>query len=225
MTSVFPIRLSFTRLAFAAAGMLAAMAAPAVAQNYEGPHQVRVGAFLQAGGTTLNGFNAGASETGSLANNGFGITGGLEFLRQGGWTYGIEGDFGLGKGQRSIVGARYATDYFGNLRGRIGVYARPDFLLYGTAGIAFRGVNVSELTGASNGKTLTGGIFGAGAEWHRGDTILFTEYLHSVYSNANDAVGLNTYGIKGNSDVIRVGVKFKVGFDGYYDEVRDSLRR
>lgn len=225
MTSVFPIQLTWARFALAAAGLLAAMVAPVAAQNYEGPHQVRVGAFLQGGSTTLNGYNAGVSENGSLGNNGFGITGGLEFLRQGGWSYGIEGDFGLGKGQRSIVGARYATDYFGNLRGRIGVYARPDLVLYGTAGIAFRGVNISELTGAANGKTLTGGIFGGGAEWHRRDTIFFTEYLHSVYSNSNDAVGINTYGVKGNSDVIRVGVKFKVGFDGYYDEVRDSLRR
>ena len=216
--------------ALAAVGMIAACAVPAVAQNYEGPHQVRVGAFLQGGGTTLSGTSTapaffGTSETGSFGNNGAGITGGLEFLRQGGWTYGIEGDFGVAKGQRSLVGARYASDYATSLRGRLGVYARPDWLFYGTGGIAFKGVTVTELGGASNGKTLTGGVYGLGTEFHRGNSIFFTEYLHSQFSRTNDAVGANTYSIKGNSDAIRVGVKFKVGFDGYYDEVRDTLRR
>lgn len=219
-----------------ACGILLAASLPAFAQNYEGPQQVRVGAFLQAGSTTLDGTLNGISERGHFGNSGAGITAGYEFLRAGGWTYGAEADFGVTNGSHPIVGARYATDYFGSLRGRLGFYARPDWVLYGTAGIGFRGVRITDpvTPNAAADRTLTGGVFGAGSEWHRGNTIFFAEYLHShfgnetITTNSTNIFGVatsNLYGVKGDSDSFRLGVKFKVGFDGYYDEVRDGLRK
>ena len=226
---------SFTRTTVhgAAAAVMFAIgsATAAIAQNYEGPHQVRVGAFLQGGSTTLDSATGALSVQRSFGNNGGGMTAGLEFLRHGGWTFGVEGDFGLAKGSASIVGARHGTDYFASLRGRVGVYARPDWVIYGTGGIGFKGVDVTELSGADGGKTLSGAIYGGGTEFHRGNTIFFAEYLHSNYARTDVAVGgglgfaPNTYSLGGHSDAVRLGVKFKVGFDGYYDEVRDGLRK
>ena len=231
---------TIVRRALLTAGAVTALSAPVVAQNYEGPHQVRVGAFLQGGSTTLDStFTPGpallppvpppASGSGHLANNGGGITAGLEWVRDR-WAFGFEGDFGLTNGSAAIVGAKIATDYFANLRGRVGFFARPDWFIYGTGGIGFRGVTVTEppaLGADSNGKTLTGAVFGGGTEFHRGNSIFFAEYLHNHYGSGNLgslATG-DVYGIKGNSDAFRLGVKFKVGFDGYYDEVRDGLRK
>lgn len=214
------------RRAAVAAGALLALAAPAVAQNYEGPHQVRVGAFLQGGSTTLTGTLGSLIEDGRFGNNGAGITAGLEFIRQG-WIFGVEGDFGLAKGAKTIDGARFATDYFASLRGRVGVYAHPSWLIYGTGGFGFRGVTVTEpLAGLTAGQTLTGAVYGGGTELHRGNTVFFAEYLHSNFNDANVTLSNgNVFGVKGNSDAVRLGVKFKVGFDGYYDEVRDGLRK
>ena len=98
-------------------------------------------------------------------------------------------------------------------------------MFYGTGGIGFKGVTVTDALGAKNGKTLTGGIYGGGTELHRGNTIFFAEYLHSHFADSDVAVGAKTYRISGHSDAVRLGVKFKVGFDGYYDEVRDGLRK
>lgn len=106
-------------------------------------------------------------------------------------------------------------------------YAHPSWLIYGTGGFGFRGVTVTEpLAGLTAGQTLTGAVYGGGTELHRGNTIFFAEYLHSNFSNANATLANgDAYGIKGHSDAVRLGVKFKVGFDRYYDEVRDDLRK
>lgn len=226
------------------AGLVLSFIVPASAQNYEGPHQVRVGAFLQGGGTTLDGTytpNGGVpiNGSGSFETHGAGITAGLEFLRYGGWTWGVEGDFGETRGAKAIVNSQpFSTDYFGSLRGRLGFYARPDLVLYGTAGLGFRGVRVVDVNGFAADKSLLGGVYGAGGEYHRGNTIFFAEYLHNDYSSRTltplslsattatvVATAGDTYGVKGSSDSFRIGVKFKVGFDGYYDEVRDGLRK
>ena len=73
---------------------------------------------------------------------------------------------------------------------------------------------------------MTGGVFGGGTELHRGNTVYFAEYLHSHFTDTNVTLANgDRFGIKGHSDAVRLGVKFKVGFDGYYDEVRDGLRK
>lgn len=216
---------TLARRALAAASVVLALAAPAAAQNYEGTHTVRVGAFLQGGSTTLDGTFAALAESGTFGNNGGGIAAGIDWRREA-FVLGLEGDIGLAGGQHAFVGAKFDTDYFASLRGRLGVYARPDWLIYATGGLGFRGVTVTELAGPSNSRTLYGGVFGGGTEFHYGNAIFFGEYLRSQYGSGNILVSSgNTYGIKGHSDAFRLGVKFKVGFDGYYDEVRDGLRK
>jgi opacity protein-like surface antigen len=212
-----------------AAGLSALSLTAANAQNSEGTYQVRVGAFLDLGGTKLSNTNTldagGSTDTGKF---GVGMSGGLEMLRAGKWTLGIEGDLGIsGGGGQNLNGVRYGTDFFSSLRGRAGFYIRPDWVLYGTGGVAFRGVTVDAgpSFGAKVQKTLSGGVIGAGTEWHYGGTILFAEYLHTSLSGADFATNGTTYLVKGNSDQFRLGVKFKLGYDGYYDYVRDEIRK
>jgi outer membrane immunogenic protein len=212
-----------------ASGLLVFSLASAKAQNSEGATQVRIGAFMDLGATRLSNTNTldagGTVDTGKF---GAGMSAGLEMLRAGKWTFGFEGDLGMsGGGGQTLNGVRYGTDFFSSLRGRAGFYIHPDWVLYGTGGVAFRGVSVD--AGPSLGtkvqKTLTGGIFGIGTEWHLGGTILFAEYLHTSLGGGDFATNGTTYHVSGHSDAIRLGVKFKLGYDGYYDYVRDDLRK
>jgi outer membrane immunogenic protein len=205
-----------------AAGLTALASTSAIAQNSEGTYQVRVGAFMDLGGTKLTSTTT-FDDGGSLTTGKFaaGMTGGLEMLRAGKWTLGVEGDLGVSGGGSSLAGGiRYGTDFFASLRGRAGFYLRPDWVLYGTGGAAFRGVS-AEL-GTKTQKTASGGIFGVGTEWHHGGTILFAEYLRTNLGHTDITSAIS---LSGHSDQFRLGVKFKLGYDGYYDYVRDELRK
>lgn len=199
----------------------------AQAQNSEGAYQVRVGAFLDMGATRLSNTSplatAGTADTGKF---GVGGTAGLEMLRSGAWTLGAEADLGLtGGGASNVNGIRYGADYFASLRGRVGFYVRPDWVLYGTGGAAFRGVSADGAALGKVSKTLTGGIFGGGAEWHHGGTILFAEYLHTSLAGGDFLIAGTNFQVSGHTNTFRLGVKFKLGYDGYYDYVRDELRK
>ena len=221
------------------AGLAALSLTSAQAQNSEGAYQVRVGAFLDMGATRLSNISpaatAGTADTGKF---GVGGTAGLEMLRSGAWTLGAEADLGVtGGGASNVNGVRLGADYFASLRGRAGFYVRPDWVLYGTGGVAFRGVSVDGGAAGKVDKTLAGGIFGGGSEWHHGGTILFAEYLHTSLAGGDVltpgapatlfavAVPGTSYHINGHTNTFRLGVKFKLGYDGYYDYVRDELRK
>ena len=220
-----------------------AMSNTASAQNWEADSQLRFGAFLQGGRTSFSntlGVNNGpanvvtGSDSRDISNNGFGLTAGAEMLRWSGWTFGVEGDYGVkGANNADLVGTRVQGDVFGSVRGRIGYYVRRDWVLYGTGGIGFQGVSVTDVNGGKGEHTLWGGVYGGGSEWHFGNTILFAEYLHQNYDNSSVNVTgtsllstyANSYAVSGSSDAVRLGVKFKLGFDNYTDDVRDGLRR
>jgi opacity protein-like surface antigen len=214
-------------LTIAVCGLVLGAVSSASAQNSEGTRQVRVGAFMDAGATRLTETISG--DTATTGRFGVGGSAGYEFLRQGAWTWGVEADLGLtGGGAPRVNGVKYGADYFSSLRGRAGFYARPDWVIYGTGGIGFRGVSVDDsITGISSkaDKTLTGGIFGGGMELHRANSIYFFEYLHASYGGANATTSLGSYNVKAESNTFRLGVKFKVGFDGYHDDVRDVIRK
>jgi outer membrane protein with beta-barrel domain len=221
----------------AVAGM-AALTTPAAAQNWEADNQIRVGAFWQSGRTDFTGSNdtLGLSGSQNAGNNGFGMTAGYEMLRNRGLTFGVEGDLGeTGAVSANIANARYQGDYFASIRGRVGVFLHKDWDIYATGGLAFRGVSIDDANGVKAERTLYGGIYGGGTEVHFGNTILFAEYLHANYGTetlnpqTTGSGGLvsstGAYRIGGSSDAIRVGVKLKVGFDNYTDDVRADLRR
>ena len=219
---------------------------PALAQNWEASHQLRAGMFIQGGHTTFNGSDGTNSDSKTVGATGFGVTAGAEMLRAGGWTFGLEGDFGQSGATKTAIpnvgvtapnavnGVQYAADYFGSLRGRAGFYLHPSWVVYGTGGLGFRGVTVLNGLGDKGERTLYGGVYGGGSEWHIGQsTILFAEYLHSDYRNGQLPISHTTmlgatttnYIIGGHSDAVRIGAKFKLGFDNYTDDVRDGLRK
>lgn len=210
-----------------AAGLTLLDAAPARAQNSEGAFQARAGAFLNLGDTRLHENDGSGPLTGRTGQFGVGGTGGFEYLREGAWTLGVEADLGLTGGNGAALnGVKYGADYFSSLRGRAGLYLRPDFVVYGTGGAAFKGISLTSAAfQTKTEKSLTGSIYGGGVELHRGGTILFAEYLHSNFGTIDVPFALGTTKVSADSNSFRLGVKFKLGYDGYYDYVRDDLRK
>ena len=225
------------RTAAVTAGILGGLAAPALAQNWEASHQLRAGLFLQGGHTDFDGTLNGASQSNSAGATGFGVTAGAELLRARGWTFGLESDFGqTGAVNATVVNARFSGDYFGSFRGRVGFHVMDNWVLYGTGGLGLRGLTITDSSGGKGEKTLYGGVYGGGSEWHQGNTIFFVEYLHSQYQNADVAVNfagipplipasVTNYRAAISSDAIRLGVKFKLGFDNYTDDVPRGIRK
>lgn len=95
----------------------------------------------------------------------------------------------------------------GTVRGRIG-YAVDQVLFYGTGGVGFANVSVSDpLQGGTDGKTHVGFVAGAGAEWMiTQGASLRLEYLYSRYPTINYAL---------------VSTPDSIGFDGH--SVRAAL--
>jgi outer membrane immunogenic protein len=115
----------------------------------------------------------------------------------------------LGGNANSTLTAANSVNWLGTVRGRIGIAAAPNFLIYGTGGLAYGGVNSSTgineafsgLGGLVTGTSLASGNFsetrvgwtvGAGGEW------MFTsnwsaklEYLHYDLGSANYGTPVN----------------------------------
>jgi outer membrane immunogenic protein len=127
-----------------------------------------------------------------------------------------------------VAPADQRLSWFGTVRGRIGVLATPELLLYGTGGLAYGdasgfaseiatsggGVIVAQAPASFSG-TRTGWAAGGGAEW------MFTrgwsakiEYLHIDLGNAhatvNDPVlfGIVNYTWRNQYDTVRFGVNY-----------------
>jgi outer membrane immunogenic protein len=115
--------------------------------------------------------------------------------------------------------------WFGTVRGRLGVLATPEFLLYGTGGLAygdangsanevataFGGVIAGQAPGSFSG-TRTGWAAGGGAEW------MFTrgwsakvEYLHIDLGNAH---------VTGNGVGVLAGLIVNYTWHNQFDTVR-----
>jgi outer membrane immunogenic protein len=110
--------------------------------------------------------------------------------------------------------ATNSVNWLGTVRGRIGIAATPNFLIYGTGGLAYGGVNSSTginqaFSGPINGvgtslasgnfsETRVGWTAGAGGEW------MFTsnwsakiEYLHYDLGSANYGTPVNNFATAG----------------------------
>lgn len=199
----------------------------AQAQYVEGNHQVRAGFFIAPGNVSYDITDLGGPTTvhGSGSGVGFGASGGLEWIRAGSMTWGVELDIGTANGSKIFAATappiKASADYAASIRGRLGFYARPDLVLYGTVGVGAIGTEIAHTTGAGNlpktSKTNIGVVYGAGIEYHRGATILYAEYLRGDYGSQTATItsGLTTYDYRYSVDqnLFRLGVKFKVGHD------------
>ncbi|CAN0471675.1 unnamed protein product, partial [Phaeothamnion confervicola] len=114
-------------------------------------------------------------------------------------------------------------DFFSTLRGRLGFVVHPGFMFYGTAGYSLlgaeykrAGIAITTTNSTKKYGTMGGFVYGGGLEYDMGWGIGFVEYLHSDGSDWNFvALGGsgNRISIDSSQDVVRVGMKFKVGHD------------
>jgi outer membrane immunogenic protein len=115
-------------------------------------------------------------------------------------------------------------------RGRFG-YAVDRFMIYGTAGVAFAGTEVSVSNPAfgtvTNSKDRTGWVVGLGGEWAFwstpwADFTVKLEYLHAgfeskQYIDPPIVIGANTIvtrDVRLSDDMVRAGVNVKFNWDG-----------
>lgn len=224
-------RLSKIKAALLVGAAVAALTAapPAQAQHYEGNHQVRFGAYL-LGGTGSGDASITHIGTPFDANYdhgvyGVGVSGGLEWLRRGAWSLGVEIDGAALSGSSDIthpVGAAATTkigyDYLATARVRGGLYLRNDVLWYGTIGAAFLGTEAK--TGSLKVQsTQTGLAAGTGLEYDFGGGLFFAEYLYAGFGDIDASTATTSYTYDATLHTFRVGVKFKVGHDWYHDDV------
>jgi opacity protein-like surface antigen len=218
----------------AAASMALAACTPSVAsaQNYDGFGMLRFGAFVQGNWTNLDITDKALvvpDSSATLNGAGIGATFGIDY-RYGDVIYGVEADGSISNDSDNYGVHTFATDYFATVRGRFGVYTRPDLMLYGTFGVAIAGVEYKpsfQSNFIGNGtlklsETLVGLTVGGGVEYEPIESvILFGEYLYTSFETWEfSARGGSRFAIDPDSHLFRVGVKFKIGHDHYVDPYR-----
>ena len=130
----------------------AAAGAPVGAADFSG-----VGVGLDLG--------AAIGSSGDVSTSGFAVGGHLGYnLQNGPIVGGLEGDlFATDANGGAQATGSYAINSLDSLRARAG-YAFGPILAYGTLGWAYSGIHYSSFDGAYD-KSLTGYVFGAGAEY------------------------------------------------------------
>lgn len=229
---VWSVVLSPTLLAAAGA------ASPAAAQAWEAPGILRFGAFLQGGFTNLDvQDNAGlVRRTLDLDGAGIGVSFGYDW-RIGNLMLGVEADAATSNDNGRTGIHTFATDYFVTFRGRLGGFARPDLLIYATAGLALAGVEYKPIRGGGaavdpdtgavvtgstlkSDQTLAGLVVGGGIEYDLHGILLFGEYLYAGFEGWTfSAPGPRRLSTDLDTHMFRIGVKFKIGDDFRYDRV------
>jgi opacity protein-like surface antigen len=213
------------------------LADQAAAQNYEGPVLLRFGAFGQG---TWDSFKVTDSTPASGTAHGDGAAGGIAFgidyRLANGVLIGVESDLSIGALGGDFDRENFGVDLWWTVRGRLGLHARPDLLIYATGGAAFASVESLDrlaILSAKSTDTLPGWTAGGGLEYDLfHSTTLFGEYLFMSFGDWDfqrggvgtgalaSSAGLGaatprTFHSHLDTLVFRLGVKFKVGYDGY----------
>ena len=196
-------------------------AGSAMAQTTDGG-QLRVGAFLQGQWNGIRIVETPAlpppppDEDGTLKGFGGGISIGYDWRFNQNWIVGIEADISITSGSATYGDSRYSFDHFGTVRGRLGTYLQPNWMIYATGGYAFLGAEyqggaILPAPIVNIDKSLNGWTIGIGTEINVGQVKLFAEYLHSDFGKWTFFKGADRYDVDVNSDTVRVGVKIPLG--------------
>ncbi len=194
------------------------------AQNFEGDHIVRFGLFAQPVFATL-GQTRPVSDSATASGVLGGVSAGIDWHPHRYWLYGVEIDaaFGDARGDANTTlgTANYGIDFLANLRGRFGVYAEPHWLIYGTAGVSFLGIEAGapQLSSVKSAETLVGLTVGIGTEYKWHHVSLFGEYNFANFASREFTLGTVRHEVDADVHTIRVGIKFDVGHDfgRFYD--------
>lgn len=194
---------------------------PIQAQVYDGDGVVRVGLFAQGSWFDINQTVPGPG-SGELSGFAGGISAGYDFWRTSRFLLGAEIDLAGGDMGSRIGPISYGLDFLATARGRLGFYAHPTWLIYGTAGAAWLGFEAQDtLTGDKESRAAVGYAVGGGTEieWGR-HMIFFGEYLYTDFGSQNLNVDSINRRVEIDGHLARFGLKFKVGHDYYFDDVR-----
>lgn len=159
----------------------------------------------------------------SVRLNGAGFTGGAQAgynWQRERWVFGIEGDInynGINDGNATnrllaapLVGNFVHTEtdkqeWFGTLRGRVGMTVTPSFLIYGTGGLAFGQVrsastvaftSTADTYAGSTDQTRAGWTVGGGGEWMIAPKwSIKAEYLYVDLGRVSYAQACTTAGV------------------------------
>jgi opacity protein-like surface antigen len=211
----------------------------AEAQNWDGSGLVRFGVFLQGAFVDHDirqtpAIGPAFSQSASPNGFGVGVSAGYD-LRLGSFIAGAEADVawdGGGDKTSPYTNEKYGTDYFATLRGRFGYIFHPGFMGYFTIGYGLLGAEYKREDLAGTGApfkknaTLGGLVYGGGLEYELGWGTAFLEYLRTDLGgwDFRASVTNNRIDLDSSTDVIRFGLKFKVGHDHYHDVYRRSGR-
>ncbi|WP_421851998.1 outer membrane protein [Oricola sp.] len=207
------------------AAMLALAAAPAMAADaIDVPPAPPAAAPIEvAPPATWSGFYAGGfagygwgtfdSSAGDIDADGFkgGAFAGYN-LQDGRIVYGVEGDIGYSDADGTLGGGPVAASQtvFGSVRGRVG-YALDPVLLYGTAGLAVTGAEVTD-GAVTDSNTHVGWTVGAGADALLTENIFGRlEYRYTDYQSKNFTIGGPTTvssGFSTHTVNTGIGIKF-----------------
>jgi opacity protein-like surface antigen len=223
MAAGFKARISFALIALAASSGLAA------AQTYDGNGLLRFGVFGQS--TNLH-YNETSPGNASATPSGFagGVSFGYDYIFGQRFVLGAEFDGSFSDIRGDVAGTpstSYGSDYLITGRGRMGYYVHPNWLVYGTAGAAWYGFEAqSAVTGDKHTATLTGWTYGGGTEIDWRSIVFFAEYLHTDFGGVTFGLNATEHRVDMDADLVRVGVKFKIGQDFnrdvgiYYDPMK-----
>lgn len=146
----------------------------------------------------------------SIKTKGFGggVMGGYDW-QQGNVVYGVQGDIGYSGVKGSNDGNRIKAGVEGSLRGRVGVAANDQILLYGTAGAAAQRNKLSNADGVDR-KTSLGYTVGAGVDAKLTDQVFSrVEYRYSDYGKENYVTGGSGHKIDTRDHKVSVGLGVK----------------
>lgn len=165
---------------------------------------------------------APASPLATIRDSGDGIVGGVLYgstWQFDQWVLGTDSDWSwsdadsganiAANGLAASVDLNLAT----SSRGRVGYLARPNLMVYGTAGIAFASIDVTGTLLAGNGKdkNLVGFVAGAGLEaTFQNRMFARVEYLHTDYDDKSfNEVGGGRFNVDLDSDTVRGAIGFR----------------
>ncbi len=198
------------------------------------------GNWGQSDNIAESGLNPGQQMTGTFGLSG-GIAGGTVGcnIQWSSFVFGAENDFSW-TNKRGTVNqvAPFPTTntsttrekWLDTFRGRFG-FAIDRVMIYGTAGVAFAGTDVSEFQPAAgtltDSRERTGWVAGVGGEWAFwsapfADLTLKVEYLHAGFESRNYFVPQAVFNggtfvsrsVKLYDDMVRAGINVKFNWDG-----------
>ena len=145
------------------------------------------------------------------------------------FVFGLETDLDLANiaddsASSSVISLHSTIDWFGTLRARAGLPLTPNFLLYGTGGLAYGGISTRAVTADYSFKadtTRVGWAAGAGAEWKvspgwslRGEWLYLDLGGQGLGDILNGAGTVTSASSPDNAiNMIRFGLVYKIGAD------------